>query len=132
MYYILDGKTPRPIQSVTRWAKWFESADRIVERTTVGNTEVLTLFLGLDYQFDKDGPLLLFETLITNGKHDGDMWRYSTWHEAEVGHSWACSAVETTSYREIFYRAWYIVGRWLNTRRGLGLMAYPEWRWHKK
>lgn len=48
--------------------------------------EVSTVWLGLDHQFVHEAPILIFETLVFGGKHDGDMMRYSTEAQAEAGH----------------------------------------------
>jgi hypothetical protein len=83
-HYILDGKRPARVDFL-HWAIWWKSADRTVNKTTVGEIEVSTVFLGLDHQFG-EGPPLLFETMIFGGERDNDQWRYSTWREAEKGH----------------------------------------------
>lgn len=83
--YILKGKIPIRMRNVIEWAEWFETADRIVKKTKVGNVEVSTAFLSFDHQYG-DGPPLLFETMIFGGERDEDMWRYTTWEEAEAGH----------------------------------------------
>ena len=84
--YILDGKEPVEVSDIMTWVNQFGIADRIVKQTTLGqDVMVSTVFLGLDHQFG-DGPPLLFETMIFNGKYDGDQWRYSTWDEAVAGH----------------------------------------------
>lgn len=92
-YYILDGKTPKKVEML-EWARWFEKAreERIVAKTDVGNAYVSTVFLGSDHQWG-DGPPLIFETLIFGGVHDQDMWRCSTWEEAEQQHADACELV---------------------------------------
>ena len=85
--YILDN-SHRAVacEDLPTWAKWFETADRIVAKTTVRDgLDVSTVFLGLDHAFG-DGPPLLFETMVF---HDGDgreQDRYSTWDEAMAGH----------------------------------------------
>jgi hypothetical protein len=84
-HYILDGRTPVPTDMMT-WAKWFETADRTVSKTQIGEWEVSTVFLGLDHAFG-DGPPLLFETLVFGGPLDSNMVRYSTWDQAEAGHA---------------------------------------------
>lgn len=48
--------------------------------------EVSTVWLGLDHQLMHGGPILIFETLVFGGAHDGDMMRYSTEAQAEAGH----------------------------------------------
>ncbi len=83
--YILDGHTPVEAPLFT-WAQWMETADRVVAQTTIGDVLVSTVFLGLDHSFGF-GPPLFFETLVMGGEHDDEMRRYSTWDEAEVGHS---------------------------------------------
>lgn len=84
--YILDGKTPVLEPDITKWAKWYEAADRTVAYTVVDTHEVVsTVFLGSDHQWGI-GPPLLFETMVFGGNDDGFMSRYSTWQEAEQGH----------------------------------------------
>jgi len=86
LHYILDDNNVPIKTDLMTWAKYFKEADRVVAQTTIDKeTEVSTVFLGMDHQFG-DGPPLLFETLVFGGEHDGDMWRYSTWEEAETGH----------------------------------------------
>ncbi len=87
-YYILDGKTPVPVDDVLVWARWFEgdrTADhRVVARDDIGTVLVSTVFLGIDHAWF-DGPPVLFETLVFGWS--GEMRRYATWEEAEVGHA---------------------------------------------
>lgn len=89
-YVLDDNKNPVPEPDLLTWAKRFqedtETGKRIVAQTKISNeVEVSTVFLGSDHQFG-DGPPLLFETLVFGGECDGDMWRYSTWKEAEISH----------------------------------------------
>lgn len=84
-HYILDGKEPVEVSDIMTWATQFETAGRIVKKTTLGEVEVSTVFLGLDHQWG-DGPPLLFETMVFGGEHDQEQWRYSTWDEAVAGH----------------------------------------------
>ena len=56
-----------------------------VARTTVGDTYVSTVFLGLDHACE--GPPMIFETMIFGGDRDQDCWRYSTEEEARAGHA---------------------------------------------
>lgn len=61
--------------------------DRRVGKTRVfDRAEVSTVFLGLDHQWDPDGPPLLFETMVFGGRLDEHTERYSTWDEAVAGH----------------------------------------------
>ena len=87
--YILNGHTPVVEPDLMKWAQWFETADRHVVRDKVGDKEVSTVFLGLDYSFDYLGKAkpIFFETMIFNEKGEAeDDWRYCTWEEAEAGH----------------------------------------------
>jgi len=84
--YILQGHKAVPEPDIMAWAKWFESANRVVKKTEVANgVEVSTVFLGIDHQFG-DGDPLLFETMIFGGERDGYQDRYSTWDEALKAH----------------------------------------------
>lgn len=80
---------------ISRWAEWFESADRTVARDSVGPTVISTVFLGIDYGFGLGRPLL-FETMIFGSSLFDSCWRYSTWDEAVAGHArafaWATKA----------------------------------------
>ena len=64
LQYILNkaGK-PIPCDDVMTWARWYESADRRVAYTHVGDLWVSTVFLGLDYRLGGDGPPILWETM---------------------------------------------------------------------
>ena len=94
-YYILDGHEVKECDLMT-WAKWFGKADRgdrKVARETIGDSEISTVFLGLDHSFGGGSPLL-FETMVFGGKLDGEMDRYSTWNEAVLGHKAMAERVE--------------------------------------
>lgn len=85
-YFILDGHEPVACDLMT-WARWFELTDRHVKLTEQGDVMISTVFLGLDYSFSDEGPPVLFETMVFEGEHGGDMERYCTWEEAEAGHA---------------------------------------------
>lgn len=97
-YYILNGHEPVEVSDVLEWARWFESADRRVASTAIGNAFVSTVFLGLDHNHrrmmygggDEWGPPILFETMVFgkwNPALDGLQMRYATWDEAVAGHA---------------------------------------------
>lgn len=83
--YILDGHEVKECDLMT-WAKCFGTADRKVARETIGDSDISTVFLGLDYSVG-EGPPILFETLVFGGKLDGEMDRYPTWDKAISGHN---------------------------------------------
>lgn len=83
--YILEGKEPKLVEDVLEWGRWFETADRKVAGTKIGEVEVSTVFLGLDNSFGGGIPIL-FETMMFGGEYNGYQERYATWEEAEKGH----------------------------------------------
>jgi hypothetical protein len=90
-YYILDGHETKSV-SFEEWSKKYSTQDRRVGRTEIGESEVSTVFLGLDHGWD--GETLLFETLVFGGPMDGEMNRCSTWEQAEEMHRALCEKVE--------------------------------------
>lgn len=86
-YYILDeNHVAVPVDQIT-WARMFsKTSDRIVGKTATGDGDVSTVFLGLDHAYG-EGPPLLFETLVFGGPLDQEMVRYSTYEQAEQGHT---------------------------------------------
>lgn len=88
-YYTLDDDgTTRPV-SAWQWTQEFNTMRRVIEKTTVGEAEVSTVFLGLNHNW-RDGPPILFETMIFGLELDEDesdpQWRYTTLAEAKAGH----------------------------------------------
>jgi hypothetical protein len=83
--YILRDGEPVAEPNVLKWAEWFEKTDRSVGKTTVGDVQISTVFLGVDHQWD-DGPPLLFETMVFGGDLDEEQKRYATLDEAKAGH----------------------------------------------
>jgi hypothetical protein len=84
-HYILNGHEPVAADLMT-WAQWFEKADRRVAFNKIGDTDVSTVFLGIDHNFYGRGAPLLFETMVFGGPLDQECQRYSTWDQAEAGH----------------------------------------------
>jgi len=101
--YILNGRVPEACGNLMRWSEWMHIADRRVARTTVGEIDVSTVFLGIDHRFSGNGPPVVFETMCFCGtKEAGELpfARYSTWDEAKAGHEAAvmvCQAGEKVS-----------------------------------
>jgi len=79
-FYDMDGKP----MTLAEWAKAF-GEPRQIGKTTVGEAEVSTVWLGSDHQFGS-GPPLIFETMIFGGPHDQFCDRYTTKEEAAAGH----------------------------------------------
>ncbi|MEF2979051.1 hypothetical protein [Subtercola sp. YIM 133946] len=79
-YYDRAGQ---PI-SRDEWVETFDT-DKMVAKTTVGNSDVSTVYLGLNHSWG-DGPPLIFESMIFGGARDQDQYRYSTEEQALAGH----------------------------------------------
>lgn len=80
------------------WADWMHANHynrHVGDDTPAPGVRVSTVFLGIDHNFSSDGPPLLFETMIFDDYDSGDMWRYSTWEEAEAGHKSALNEIKT-------------------------------------
>ena len=75
-HWILDenGNIVGPVDLMT-WAKWFEISRRIVKQEWVGDCWVSTVFLGIDHNFRRTGPPILWETMVSNNyKHIDHEW----------------------------------------------------------
>lgn len=55
-YYILVGHLPVPTTNILAWGKWFETGERRVKQTGIGQTWISTVFLGIDHQLGREGP----------------------------------------------------------------------------
>ena len=85
--YILVDKTPVPCINMRMWGEWCANRDnRLVAFTKVNNyIEVSTVFLGMNHAW-KEGPPILFETMVFGGDMNEYQRRYCTWKKAESGH----------------------------------------------
>ena len=98
-YILDDDRKPLLVDDLMVWAEWFEGANRVVDRTSIGPVDVSTVFLGTDHGTG-DGQPVLFETMIffqeealerTFSNNDGE--RTCTWAEAEQAHERWCDTV---------------------------------------
>ena len=83
-YILLDGE-PVPCDDSAEWCRWFESGDRRVASTHVGDVLVSTVFLAINHNYGA-GPPLLFETMVFGGPLDEHCERYASRAEAVAGH----------------------------------------------
>lgn len=91
-FYILKDHKAVPC-SIKEWGEAYkDDTHRRVAFTKIGEIEVSTVFLGINYAFD-DRPPLLFETMVFGGPLDQEQERYSTWEQAEIGHRFMCKKV---------------------------------------
>jgi len=95
--YILEGTQAVPEPDPNAWARWFETANRMVAVTQVTREiQVVTVFLGIDHNDAPWGVPVLFETRVAwaGGALDRACWRYSTWEAAVQGHAEMCQRCE--------------------------------------
>lgn len=84
-FWILNEDHETVSVSMREWSIYFNKPDRLLWNTTVGDSKVSTVFLGIDHSFGS-GPPLLFETLVMGGPLTDDMERYTTYDQARIGH----------------------------------------------
>ena len=103
--YYIESTTGIPVQvdGVLIWTEWFtaNSDARIVQKTFIGQTEVSTVFLGLDCNYTDGGPPILYETLVFGGPLNDEMRRYSTREAAEAGHKVMVRRVRAAQHEEL-------------------------------
>jgi hypothetical protein len=90
-----EGGTPEELSA--RYEK-----NCVVGDTRVEGVRVSTVFLGLNAATAPDAPPVLFETRTFAADDDtlnAQHWRYSTWAEAEAGHTRVVGWVESVLSR---------------------------------
>ena len=98
VHYILVDSNVIPVP-LPEWIFWFETADRTIAKTQVGESMVSTVFLGIDHSFGFRGTPILFETLVFGGLLDDEMERYATLKEARLGHEQMIARVRASAAR---------------------------------
>ena len=99
MHYILEADhSVRPAKNIEeqaeQWKNWEENGPfikghpRVVDKATVGDFEVSTVFLAIDHGLFRGGPPILFETMVFAKDTPADHFcqRYATWDETKKGH----------------------------------------------
>lgn len=88
-YYDIDGNA---LSNGLAWVAAYEAAWAFGE-ARIGYTEsaddchISTVWLGLNHNFSRNGPPLIFETMVFGGALDGYQERYSTKELAAEGHA---------------------------------------------
>lgn len=83
-WYILDENNNLVESNIIEFSK-FPKERLNIAKTNVDNSKISTVFLGLDHSWSED-EILVFETMVFGGDLDGEMARYSTHEEAQLGH----------------------------------------------
>lgn len=108
-YYDREGKKI----SMQRWGRLMEDHSyRIVQQEDIGPYAVSTVWLGLDHNYVREGPPIIFETMVFataerddpkhKGLHEFDdaCWRWPTEAEARQGHSEIMTLIRATLQEE--------------------------------
>lgn len=90
--YILKNGKPVHEPDLVKFGRWFETADRVIDKSTAGQYCVSTVFLGIDHNFSFNlssrGKAVLFETMVFGpDKYNEYTWRYTTLGDAKKGHA---------------------------------------------
>jgi hypothetical protein len=81
-YYDRAGN---PIDTDTFRRMWPEQQRVAFDR--IGDADISTVWLGLDHNFNGEGPPQVFESMVFGGRHDQGQQRYATEQAALFGHS---------------------------------------------
>lgn len=78
-YYILDERGEPKGATLVEWMFWFKehNDDRKVAKERIGDSEVSTVFLGINHNFLDKGPAVLWETMVFGGPLDQEQDRCS-------------------------------------------------------
>lgn len=94
--YILKDGEPVAEPDMVAWDQWMEQKEaRILNQTTIGESRISTVFLGLDHSWN-DGPPVLWETMVFGGALDQEMERYTSQAAALEGHAEMVRRVRAT------------------------------------
>jgi hypothetical protein len=82
--------------SQEEWSlKFSDLSYKHIAITPVGeDTEVSTVWMGIDHNFFGEGPPLIFETQIFGGDLDGYIWRWPNIDAARAGHDQVVAQVQ--------------------------------------
>jgi hypothetical protein len=86
--FIIDAKG-RPVlcKDLQTWGQFMEESRQVCD-TMVFGYRVSTVFLGIDHNFDDEGPPVLWETMVFPDLPSGEIQeRYSSRADAEAGHA---------------------------------------------
>lgn len=89
IYFKKDGTPYEGPDDFLQWGKDFMDIEgrRVGNDTLPNGLLVPTVWLGLDHNYGDNHRPLIFESMVFFAEGGNlDMWRYSTWKEAELGH----------------------------------------------
>lgn len=87
-HYILNPDHSLREVDLWTWAEMFEDTEnrRVAETIIAPGIRVSTVFLGLDHNFSRKGPPIVFESMAFDDYGENACDRYATWDEAVRGH----------------------------------------------
>lgn len=81
--WILVNGEPVLEPDLIKWAKWYETRDRVLAQTnTKTGMMVSTVFLGLDHSFGAGEPIL-WETLVFKGDEHPEYDQSTRWRDVD-------------------------------------------------
>jgi hypothetical protein len=88
LYILNEHGVPVREPDMYKWAEWYGKPDRLIHQEWVEESRISTVFLGIDHNWSGEGPPILWETMVFNGKLNGQMDRCSgTREQAEAMHA---------------------------------------------
>jgi hypothetical protein len=119
-FYRLEDHAPVLEPDLVKWAQWYATADvRIAQTFLHPDTELWTMFLGVDHDWRGNGPPLLFETLMFWSWGPEIFWRYATWEDAVRCHHEQCERLRKN------------IDLWIATQRGEPVPEQSSWRFDR-
>lgn len=87
-----DAGEPVKCDETLEWGRWMETAIRHVGKddvdTPTGPARVSTVFLGIDHNFSREGPPVLWETMVFGVEKYAEFQdRYTSRADALAGHA---------------------------------------------
>jgi hypothetical protein len=98
LYYNRQGE---PISQEEGTRLFGDIEGRRVALTETSDADISTVHLVINHQW-RDGPPLIFETMIFGGKHDQCAWRYATEEQALEGHTKIVAALQEDKLDELW------------------------------
>lgn len=66
-YILNENGEPIAEPDIMKWTQWFDKAERHVGYTTIGDSTISTVFLGVNHSFASGAPVV-WETVVFCGK----------------------------------------------------------------
>jgi hypothetical protein len=98
LYVLDDESNPHRVEDIEAWAEWMNGRDQTLAHTRVSaDVQVTTEFLGNDQRRTKTGAPLLWETMISGGRHHRHQVCYASRADALLGHQRAVALAKAES-----------------------------------